>query len=188
MDEELMRSPVPPLALDYQPKSKRRFRVSRRLAVVLVAIALLGVPASVISLYLVRRAAQEQYCRQCLSAIGQTVLLYQSENRSSYPPTLGVLAASQGFSNAVIRCPAAATPDPSGVWGGYLYVNWSSQPRGSDWGKIAYPMIYDAVLHNHGRRGINVVDTDGRTFWDPNATWLKSFAAAHANAVIPIPK
>jgi prepilin-type processing-associated H-X9-DG protein len=50
------------------------------------------------------------------------------------------------------------------------------------------PAAYDRHLNNHGGRGINILMVDGTVRWDPNATWLKQFAAKHAESQLPIPQ
>ncbi len=72
-------------------------------------------------------------------------------------------------------------------WGDYTYMWWSryyGTPNEVPWD---YPLLYDRALSNHGERGVNILRVGGDVLWDPDATWLRDFAASHPQYDIPVP-
>jgi hypothetical protein len=115
-----------------------------------------------------------------------------NENQGVFPPDMVTLATAEAFDLPVVGSPGRPARfgrnTPTGTWYGYVLIDWSTQPRGADWGSGKYPLIYDASLGNHEGRGIHIILSDHTIMWDLRATWLKQFAAQHPSAVIPIPQ
>jgi len=70
----------------------------------------------------------------------------------------------------------------------YFFVDWSKQSEPLEKLPSKRPLMYDRRLSNHDGRGINILMADGSIEWDANAQWLKTFAAEHPDAKLPMPK
>jgi hypothetical protein len=70
----------------------------------------------------------------------------------------------------------------------FYYIYWPKAVRDSLPAGTKLPLIYDRSLADHGKYGICIGLESGATMCDPDATWLKAFAAQHPQVAITIPK
>jgi len=146
----------------------------------IVTVALLATLLVVLTMR-ARSAATAATCRKTLRGLQLSIQMYASEGSHEFPPNLRTLSRSEDIPAEILHCPGNESSD-------YVYIDWSTQPRGADWDSGKYPLLYDGHLSNHATRGVNIVMIDGTQQWDPDTEWLQRFATTHPNATIPIPK
>ena len=144
-----------------------------------------------------KATAEKDLCESIQHSLLAGLVQYHMDH-NTYPATLEMLYGVYIPDPKCFRCPG----DDGNGNSSYIYIDWSAQPRGSDYmdwfthpqgatrtpDQHPYPQVYDCRLSNHGSRGINIRLTDGTCIWDPKAKWLKEFAKTHPNAKIPLPE
>lgn len=139
-------------------------------------------------MFRLRWMAQRTYCQNTLAAVWCQFQEY-SQDWKRYPSSLDdIIKGHYVTSGTILMCPATVH-DQAGVPHGayYTYINWSRYYDTVNRVPDDFPQLYDSALSNHGGRGINIVTINCRVFWDPDATWLRNFAAGHPQYDIPVP-
>jgi len=181
---------VPPDSkiIEYGRNRSRIWPFVRAMLLAITSIAVLMLVVVFWRRWYVEDQWRRKVCQNHLRTLHSLLELYTMENGDTYPPSLTILRNSAAVGDEVTACPGAKSsvktiPTPDG----YEYIDWSTQPRGSDWASEKYPLLYDRRASHHGSSGVYVVLVDGTVFWDRGGQWLKGFAAAHSDAKIPLP-
>jgi type II secretory pathway pseudopilin PulG len=161
---------------------------------VIIALAVLVVLAAS-SPHFVKRAREKVLIRNCqhqLQSLGTFLRTYRTENNGRLPSDFGSMnSVDKQLLAPILICPGSGHA-PGGFtninsWADYIFVDWLAV-LGRNTVPGDYPIAYDRSMSNHCGRGVNVLSVDGIVRWDSNAEWLKTFAAEHPEAKLPLPE
>ena len=123
-----------------------------------------------------RESSQRVKCASNLRQIGQAMLLYANENAGRYPPTIGLLLATQDMTSECFVCPSSDLDKAPGATNAqqatalaatpakhlsYVYLAAGQTLNGSPADAIH---AYEPPA-NHDDDGMNVLYADGRVEW-----------------------
>lgn len=162
-------------------------RVRRSTLIAVVVAAAVVAEAAPFGLIVLRQRVTQSNCAQVQRAWWTLIEQYREAHHGLYPSNLGVLSSQfPAQVTAPLKCPGASkSSDPVK---GFVYLDWSTEPKGADWTSGQYPLLYDKQLSNHDGQGLNILMVNGSVFWDPNAKWLSTFASQHRSAKISLPR
>ncbi len=133
---------------------------------------------------------QRARCGETLKLLGNAIRTYKADQQGELPHQLTILS-NELDNPAFLVCPGSGHEPGSFAnadsWTDYTFIDWSvvlgTNPVPGD-----YPIAYDRFMSNHCSHGINVLTVDGFVRWDPQAEWLRNFAAEHPKFKLRIPE
>jgi hypothetical protein len=165
----------------------------------LVAAGVIALIAAILlpSIHRMRETTGRQRCPSNLRQIGTAMLIYSMHNNGMYPPSLAILAKSEGLTPEVFVCPdgdavevsslASFTDSPADC--SYLYLG-----DGLDNKADADVILAVERSEDHGDEGVNILCGDGHVDWmftrsgkdKRKMTWWTDVQSQMANHVRPI--